>query len=143
MNVIERAADIVLINNLYAQLAQAADHGTLDEYRSLWTEDGVWEAPPQDPVGLPAQKRVGIDDVIAGAAERREAGMQGPGTNTWHVVSNVHVSPEADQADATAYYFYYVDTISGPRLLITGRYHDRFTRTADGWLLAHRRIGPA
>jgi hypothetical protein len=41
---------------------------------------------------------------------------------------------------ADSYWLFVVDTNSEPRIQSTGRYHDVFRRTADGWKLASRSI---
>ncbi|WP_051265514.1 nuclear transport factor 2 family protein [Nakamurella lactea] len=143
-----RAADIVLIIDSIARIAQLADEGELDSYLALFTEDAVWTMPANPATGVDRQLRTGRADLRAGAAERRGAGIQGPGSWTRHVVTGTSVrvhSPDdggpARQADALSYFRFYVDTRATPRLVSMGSYRDVFRRTSDGWLLATRTIG--
>jgi len=137
---VEQASQIALVRNLYGLLTHAIDYGTLEEYGDLLAEDVVWELPEQPETGLPAQVRRGRDDALRGAAERREAGIQGPGTATWHVVTNIGVTPGVGEANAMAYWHFYRGVDSTPELKLTGVYRDRFVRAQGGWVLAHRRI---
>lgn len=137
----EQATQIALVSNLYAMLARAADYGTLDEYGHLLDVDVVWEYPGEvGPSELVPQVRRGRADAIQGALERREAGIQGPDTGTWHVITNIAVVPGDGQAHATAYWHYYANVDKSATLRGTGVYRDRFVRTDDGWVLAHRKI---
>ncbi|MGW0176762.1 nuclear transport factor 2 family protein [Rhodococcus sp. NPDC003322] len=142
MNDIEQAAQITLVASLYARLAQAADFGTLEEYGALLAEDVVWEYPGVEANNLPAQVRRGRGDALTGARERRESGLQGPGTGTLHVVTNISVTPNADGESATSMaYWHFVTGLPGtPAIRSSGVYRDRFVRTPQGWVLAHRRI---
>ncbi|GAA1844271.1 hypothetical protein GCM10009836_24610 [Pseudonocardia ailaonensis] len=131
----------LLVADLLARIAQAADLDTLEEYGELLAEDIVWVMPENPATGLPAQRREGRADVLAGARERRASGLQGPGSGARHLVSTIVVTPSGDQARARSY-FQFVGGGSGtPVLLSTGVYEDRFVRSeGGGWLLAERRI---
>ncbi|WP_300681349.1 nuclear transport factor 2 family protein [Nocardioides sp.] len=138
------ASVITQIQNLYARLAQAADYGTLEEYGALLHTDLIWEMPHSPGAAIAQQVRRGREDVLAGARERRTAGIQGPGTATWHVLTNIAVTPGADgagEAYGVAYWHFYSDVDTTPVLRSTGVYRDRFVHTTDGWVLAHRQIG--
>ena len=122
------------IRNLVARMAHLADSGDLDEYITLFTDDAVWRMP-----GGAAKE--GRDDILAGAHERRRTGMQGPGTHTRHVNTTLWVRLEGpDDAVAGSYYLFLENTSTAPAIRSTGRYEDRFRRTADGWKMAHRNI---
>jgi uncharacterized protein (TIGR02246 family) len=58
-DMIARVLDELEIRNLIARVAQLADYGDVEEYASLFTEDGSWEFP-----GGPRHGRAGI---LAGA----------------------------------------------------------------------------
>lgn len=130
------------IRNVLARLAQLADAGELDEYLSLFTDDAVWELPANEKMGLPASVRRGVDDIAAGARERRASGGQGPGTDTLHVLTTVSVDVDADAGRATsrAVFLFFSDASTKPTPLTMGRYQDELRRTPDGWKLAHRII---
>lgn len=140
MDDLDRAARITLVTDTISRLAQAADFGTLDEYGALLTDDIVWELPG-GASGLAAQVRRGREDALAGARERRHAGIQGPGTGTMHVITNVSVDPGADDATSMAYWHFVVGVGAAPTIRSSGVYRDRFVRSAGVWQLAHRRVG--
>jgi 3-phenylpropionate/cinnamic acid dioxygenase small subunit len=138
---LRRAADVALVVDTVARIAQASDHGTLEEYAELLDRDMVWEMPANPATGIAAQVRRGRDDMVAGSADRRAAGGQGPGSATRHVVSNTSVDPRGDTASAVSYWRFYVDTTSAPRVASMGVWRDEFVRGADGhWRLARRRV---
>jgi 3-phenylpropionate/cinnamic acid dioxygenase small subunit len=137
---IEQLADEVAITKLVGRIAQLADSGSLTDYAECFTEDAEWMLPAGSGVNLGAQTRSGIDDIVRGAQERRDAGIQGPGTLTRHVVSTVVVDVAGDRATGRAYYCYYGKTDQTPQLLTMGQYDDEFVRTPDGWRLHRRQI---
>lgn len=128
------------IRNLLAGLAHGADSGDAVDYVSLFTEDAVWEMSPNPLAGLPADRREGRAEILAGVHARREAGVQGPGSNTLHVITTIRVVVEADTATADSYWMFYGDTASTPVLRGMGRYHDTMLRTPDGWKVARRTV---
>lgn len=130
-----QVADELEIRNLLARLAQLADDGDLNEYIGLFTEDAIWEMPAYSP-------RRGHEDLLAGARERRAAGTQGPGTNTHHVIVNVAVWLDGDNARTKAYFMFVGNTNAAPVYRSMGVYNDRFVRTAAGWKMQHRQITP-
>lgn len=147
------AADMVLVADLIARIAQTADQDTVEEYLALFTADAVWAMPANRATGVDEQTRTGVDDIRAGVAQRRAAGVQGPGSDTRHVIStsSVRVSDpgsgagiEADSgttATALSYFRFYRHTPAEPELVSMGGYRDRF-RLVDGvWRLARREIG--
>jgi len=138
---IEQATHITLITDVISRLAQAADFGTLEEYGALLSDDVVWEYPGAAAIAVPAQVRRGRTDVMTGARERRDIGVQGPGTGTLHVVTNVSVLPDGREAQSMAYWRFYAGVGEAPVLRSMGVYRDRFVRENQDWLLAHRRIG--
>jgi ketosteroid isomerase-like protein len=135
-DLLQRAADEADIRNVIARLAHLADDGDLNEYVLLFTDDGTWERP--------GEKIRGRQDLLAGARQRRESGIQGPGTNTHHVNTTLWVQLDgADEASAQSYYLMVGDTdTAAPAIRSIGRYLDTFRRTAEGWKLASRKIVP-
>jgi uncharacterized protein (TIGR02246 family) len=137
----DSVSDELAIRNLIARIAQSADTASPEEYAMLFTDDAVWRLPEPNAVGLPAEERRGKDAILAGVAERRAAKIQGPGSNTRHIITTVAVEVGADDfATATAYWVYVVDTANTPVVLSVGQYDDELRRTADGWKLAARDI---
>jgi 3-phenylpropionate/cinnamic acid dioxygenase small subunit len=134
-------SDQLEIRNLLATVAQLADGGDLTDYAQCFTSDAVWVPPESAGVELLGAERSGIADMLAGAQERRDAGIQGPGTNTRHVVSSMRVTADGpDRARGRTYWRYYGQTDAVPQLLTMGHYDDEFVRSADGWRIAKRTI---
>ncbi len=134
-------ADQLELRNLVAAVAQLADDGDLDDYARCFTDDAVWVPPGSAGVALLGGERAGLADLIAAAQERRDAGIQGPGTNTRHVVSSMRVvAAGPDRARGRTYWRYYGQTDATPQLLTMGHYDDEYVRSAEGWRIAKRTI---
>ena len=131
-----RVADEADIRNVITRLAHLADDGDLNEYVTLFTDDGVWERP--------GETIRGRRDLLAGAEQRRQSGLQGPGTNTHHVNTTLWVQLDGpDEASAQSYFLFVGDTdTAAPAIRSIGRYLDTFRRTPDGWKFASRKIVP-
>jgi 3-phenylpropionate/cinnamic acid dioxygenase small subunit len=129
-----QVADVLAVQALVARAALVADRGTLDEYRSVYAEDAVWD--------LPGAVNHGLEEILAAAAERRRAGTTGPTSGTHHIVSIMDTLVDGGIAMATTCWMYYVDTATAPRLARMGWYDDEMRRTGHGWRIAVRRITP-
>jgi len=143
---VQRLADELEIRNLVAELSQLADTASeeeLERYLALFTDDATWAVLADGEV-LSAQERKGHQEILEGVRERRAAGIQGPGTNTRHVVSTLVVTFEtSDKALARCYWRYYTNTTSSaPTLALMGEYRNTFVRTRKGWKLARRELIP-
>lgn len=137
----EQVGDELEIRNLLARVAQYADSGDLDDYLDLYTDDATWEMPESPAIGLAASTRRGRADIRAGVEERRAAGVQGPGSDSLHVITTIRVEVDgSDVAHGHAYWMYWAGTSTAPTVTSMGRYHDEFRRTPNGWRLAHRTI---
>jgi len=129
------------IRTVLARIAQLADTGDLDEYVTLFADDAVWAMPDNPSLGMPASEKRGIDEIRAGAEQRRADGVQGPGTQTRHVLTTTAVFVESDErASARSYFMFYGSTAQQPVLRNMGQYDDVLVRGERGWLLAHRTI---
>jgi uncharacterized protein (TIGR02246 family) len=121
------------IRNLIARVAQLADHGDLEEYASLFTEDGAWE--------FPGGPRRGRADILAGARERRRDKVTGPGSGTRHVITTLAVQVTGGaSATADSYWLFWRDTAASPALVNMGHYHDVLRREDGAWRIARREI---
>jgi 3-phenylpropionate/cinnamic acid dioxygenase small subunit len=121
------------IRNLLARVAQLADHGGLDEYILLWTEEASWEFP-----GAP---RRGREAIMQGALQRRAENVTGPGSATRHVITTVVVEVEdALNATADSYWSFWRDTTTTPFLFNMGYYHDTLRFEDGAWRIARREI---
>jgi uncharacterized protein (TIGR02246 family) len=128
------------IRSLLARLAHLADGGDLDEYLNLFTEDAAWVVPAIPQTGVAASERRGREEIGVGVRQRREAGVQGPGTATMHVVTTTDVRLDGDEAVALSTWLFLADTSTTPRVQAVGRYRDTLRRTPAGWRLARREI---
>lgn len=124
------------IRGVIARLAHLADYGDLDDYMTLFTEDATWD--------LGGAVVEGAEAIRADRVSRREQGTQGPGTNTRHMNTTSWVEVDgSDVATAHSYFVFVREASTSPVVALTGRYHDTFRRTPDGWKMSHRRIRPA
>jgi len=129
------------IRTVLARIAQLADNGALDEYVTLFAEDAVWAMPENPSMGMPASEKRGRDEIRAGAEDRRASGVQGPGTETRHVLTTTAVTVESEtRATARSYFQFYASTASQPVLRNMGQYDDVLVRGEHGWQLQHRTI---
>ena len=129
------------IRTLLARIAQLADTGDLDEYLTCFTEDAVWAMPDNPAVGMTANEKRGHSEILAGAQERRASGVQGPGTDTRHVLTTIAVHVESEERATVRSYFLFVGTTStAPALRTMGQYDDVVVKGERGWQLAHRTI---
>ena len=129
------------IRNVLARIAQLADSGDLDEYLTLFTDDAVWGMPDNPSVGMVANERRGHAEIRAGAEERRASGLQGPGTNSRHVLTTIAVNVESEsRATVRSYFLFFASTTTEPMLRTMGQYDDVLVKGATGWQLAHRTI---
>jgi 3-phenylpropionate/cinnamic acid dioxygenase small subunit len=128
------------IRSLLARLAQLADSGDLDEYLSLLIDDAAWVIPAIPQTGVAASERRGREEIAAGVRERRAMGVQGPGSDTMHLVTTIAVDVEGAEARASSTWVFLADTSSTPRIQAVGRYRDTLQRTPQGWRLARREI---
>lgn len=129
------------IRTALARIAQLADTGDLDEYLAMFTDDAVWAMPDNPAVGMLANEKRGHAEIRAGAEERRASGLQGPGTESRHVLTTIAVSLERDdRATVRSYFLFFGSTSSQPVLRTMGQYDDVFVRGEHGWQLARRTI---
>lgn len=124
--------DELEIRNLLARLAQLSDHGELEDYVQLYTEDAHWDMP-----GRPLQ---GHDAIRQGGLDRRGAGTAGPGSASRHLVTTTVVDVDGDRALAESYWQFFVDTTSRPIAQVMGHYRDTLVRTPLGWRVSRREI---
>ena len=129
------------IRTLLARIAQLADTGDLEEYLTLFTEDAVWGMPDNPAVGMTANEKKGHAEIFAGAQERRASGLQGPGTESRHVLTTIAIDVESDdRATARSYFMFFGSTSTTPTLRTMGQYDDVLVKGERGWQLARRRI---
>jgi hypothetical protein len=139
----QRVADELEIRNLIARIFHLADlEPDLTEYVECFTDDAVWESASASAGAHTSNRLVGREALRRDREQVRADGHQGPGTNTWHVITNIVVRVGDDgTAEAESYYVWVVEANVAPRVAAIGLYRDRFRRTEHGWKLAHRRFG--
>jgi 3-phenylpropionate/cinnamic acid dioxygenase small subunit len=133
-------ADVIEIHQLMNRIAATADTALdIQDYLDLLVPDAVFDFAPVPSVGLAAQRLSGHAEIRAGVVQRREAGMQGPGSHTLHVVSDVAVE-SIDGNEATVHVAWqYLGMRDGtPTLLSMGTYANAVRRYEGRWLLAER-----
>jgi 3-phenylpropionate/cinnamic acid dioxygenase small subunit len=129
------------IRTVLARIAQLADTGDLEEYLTLFTEDAVWGMPDNPAVGMTANEKKGHAELLAGAQEPRASGLQGPGTESRHVLTTIAIDVESeDRATARSYFLFFDSTSTTPTLRTMGQYDDVLVKGERGWQLARRRI---
>lgn len=117
---------------MLARVAHITDgRGSLDEYVTLWTEDCVWESPV-------AGRWEGHQGHHDRHARFGRAGIQGPGAETFHVLTTTTVDVDGDEATSMSTWLLVVDASTAPRILDIGTYRDRLRRSPTGWRIAHR-----
>ncbi|WP_194420675.1 nuclear transport factor 2 family protein [Microbacterium abyssi] len=133
-------ADRLELIDLIGRIAQLADSGTPEDYLDCFTEDAVWDLTNAAGLPMDVQTIRGRAALLAGVHERRDAGVQGPGTHTRHDVSSIVIEVDGDRARARSYFRYYRKTDAVPELVAMGAYVDAFTLTPEGWRLQRRII---
>jgi uncharacterized protein (TIGR02246 family) len=129
------------IRTLLARIAQLADTGDLDEYLTCFTEDAVWAMPDNPAVGMTANEKRGHAEILQGAQERRASRLQGPGTESRHVLTTIAVTMDGDaRATVRSYFMFFGTTSTAPTLRKMGQYDDVVVKGERGWQLAHRTI---
>src|SRR3954453_17414458 len=93
------------IRSLLARIAQLADTGDLDEYLTMFTDDAVWAMPDNPAVGMVANEKRGHAEILDGARERRASGLQGPGSDSRHVLTTIAIDVESERGATTRSYF--------------------------------------
>ncbi len=133
-------ADLIEIHHLMNRIAATADTAVdVRDYLDLLTPDAVFDFAPVPSVGLEAHRYSGHAEIRAGVIARREAGMQGPGSRTLHIVSDIAVeSMRGDEASVHAAWQYLGLRDGTPALLSMGTYANTVRRYKGRWLLSQR-----
>jgi len=135
------AADQLELANLVARIAHLADSGDLDSYATCFADDAEWWPPEEPGVDVSTDPAFGLEAILASARDRRDRGVQGPGTNTRHVVSTSAFTIDSpDRARGLSYWRYYTHSNETPQLRTQGEYHDEFVRVQGQWRLQKRTL---
>ncbi len=123
--------DRLAINDLFVRYATALDNGDVDTIVGCFTEDGSLESPA-----------VGVYSGRAGIREfsNRFAAFRARGSQLRHVLSNLVVNVNGDQAHATAYLVNIITRNGKSEMMPPGRYDCRLERVEGEWLFKHRLV---
>jgi uncharacterized protein (TIGR02246 family) len=123
--------DRLAINDLFVRYATALDAGDVDTIVGCFAEDGALESPV-----------VGVYRGHDGIREfaRRFAKLREGGTQLRHVLSNLTVKLDGDQAHATCY-LVTIQTRNGKSVLRPpGRYECELVRVQGKWVFKYRLV---
>jgi ketosteroid isomerase-like protein len=122
--------DRAAVERLVFAYCELVDSGDLDGVAGLF-ERATWRSAGAVVEGRDAVRRR-YEPVV----------LYDDGTpRTKHVVSNLVVEGEGDQATASSYFTVFQATDGFPlQPILAGRYQDTFVRDADGWRFADRLI---
>jgi 3-phenylpropionate/cinnamic acid dioxygenase small subunit len=121
--------DRIDISDVLIRYMTALDTRDWDLLHTCFTEDAVLD------FGTLARRRDGWTDILGAA------GIVTGYDRTQHMLSNIVITIDADEAQASSY-FHAVHVIDGEALTIGGVYRDRLVRTPAGWRIAHRSLDP-
>ena len=119
------------IRETLASYNHSGDRGRLDELVACFAPDGVLEIVGEEPSRGRDAIRARLTNVIDDTVKAAAAPM------VRHHVSSTRIEMESEAA-ARAWSYFFVITEVGPDHW--GRYVDRFQRTGEAWLIAHRRV---
>lgn len=116
--------DQIEIQQLYARYNTAIDTGDGETFGQCFVPNGVFE---------PGQGRIEGPEAIAEFANTTHKNM--PAMR--HNATNIVVDGDATNAAGSAFLIGY---LAGPeyKVIVTGRYRDRLTKTEDGWRFIER-----
>ena len=112
-----------------------SDYCEWDNLRTLYTADAVQEID-----GVPP-----YSGVEAHVEHADQSAKVTDGKNR-HVMTNLYIEPDPDNADGAIAYYYLMNYVPlglcEYNFVSSGRFHDKFVRTPDGWRIAHRHFIP-
>ncbi|WP_375385272.1 nuclear transport factor 2 family protein [uncultured Microbacterium sp.] len=135
-----RADDLVAIQLLIQRFAALTDIAEdIGPYLDMVTEDAVFSYEPVAAIGWAGATYRGRDEIRAGVEQRRADGIQGPGTRTVHIVSDITIDlDDDDSARVYAVWQFWGVNDAGPACLSIGQYENVVRREDGVWRLARR-----
>lgn len=118
------------IRHLQGIYNTAGDRGRIEETVSVFTEHGALEIPGRTLTGKPA-----IAAFLSGVAETGSDSVDLRGSRHHLTTTRIELDGE-DAAQGWTYFF----VMRAGQVIQEGTYIDRFTRTVEGWRIAHRRV---
>lgn len=124
--------DQLAIQRVITDYSAYLDARDYDGYVSLFTEDGVWANGNTRREG-----RDEIRDMLTGLFG--EVPEDYVNLSSFHQISNFEIDVDGDEAFAKSRFIFVMRGEGGePTNELSGQYHDRLVRTADGWKIAER-----
>jgi uncharacterized protein (TIGR02246 family) len=118
--------DLIQIQQLYARYNTAIDTGDAPSFGACFVADGVFN---------PGHALLEGVDAISEFATKTHDAMP----SMRHNATNLVIEGDADTATGSAFLIGYL--AGGEyKVIVTGRYTDQLTKTADGWLFTNRQF---
>jgi ketosteroid isomerase-like protein len=123
-----------------ARRAHASDYPDTDAWVDTFTEDAVLEMPDDVVLELPGGATP-MENILRGSDELRAFldGHLPSMVGLRHWISNIVIEGDGDTATATCM-FNLIDTGTGARSVVTGRYINTLKKTAQGWKTSHQKV---
>ena len=129
----QELSDREQIRTLLLNYGRYFDERRLEEYANLFAENGEWVGGPTVARG-PAEV---LEMVTRTVAEIPTA----PGRRNFHVMTNMIVAVDGDEATAWSRYTFYMPGEDGqPDPVVTGVYDDRLIRVDGEWKFLRRQL---
>lgn len=124
-----RTDDQAEIRHLLSIYNTSGDRAKIDALLEVFTDDGALEVPGRTHAGKQA-----IRAFLSGVAETGSDSVDLRGSR--HHLTSSRIEFGGDDAEGWTYFF----VMRAGQVLQEGAYIDRFTRTGQGWRIAHRRV---
>lgn len=124
-------ADWIAINDLFIRYATALDHGEVETIVGCFTADAVVDSPVMGSFNGQA--------AIREFAERN-AKLFKAGVQMRHVISNVQMDVDGNNAKASAYLLNYLTKDGKSELLSPGSYDCRLVKSGGTWRFSYRLV---
>lgn len=127
-----------------AEYAHTFDGLDAEGWANLFTADGIWEMVNQDK-DAPDTYLDGRDAIREWAVNNHAS--RPPGVRSYHHQTNTSFDELTSEGARTrtmvvitAHDMSEANTTKGPRILLTGVYHDDWMKTSDGWFIKKRSL---
>jgi 3-phenylpropionate/cinnamic acid dioxygenase small subunit len=121
------------IRETMVRYAQTLDYGDSTGWAACYTPDGVFDVRRR---GEPLFRHNGAQAL----AEFADKHTSAPAVYHKHLLGlpSITLSDDAQSANASTYFVMAHESPTGPKVLVFGRYLDKFARDGESWLLAER-----
>ena len=129
---VQALEDQLAIQRVITNYSAYLDGRDYDGYVGLFTEDGVWANGTTRREG-----RGEIREMLSGLFGEVEEDFVN--TSSFHQISNFEIDVDGDTASAKSRFIFVMRGEGGaPTNELSGQYHDKLVRTADGWKISER-----